>query len=148
MMRGGEELFQAVGAGVGEHFLGVALLFDPALVQNLGSMVAGGHDGANVLLDLPDPPTAIFCYNDRMALAAVEAVRERGLSVPEDVSVVGFDDDPFVIQLLPNLTTANLPHEEMAAHRPQPNRRWFAVRRGLRGRGRGGCRQRRCRANP
>lgn len=91
-----------------------AIPFDPALVQNLGSMAVGGHDGANVLLDLPDPPTAIFCYNDRMALAAVEAVRGRGLSVPHDVSIVGFDNDPFVTQLFPGLTTAILPHEEMA----------------------------------
>jgi LacI family transcriptional regulator len=88
--------------------------FDPALVQNLGSMAAGGHDGANVLLDLPDPPTAIFCYNDRMALSAIDAARERGLSVPKDISIVGFDNDPFVLQLFPGLTTAILPHEEMA----------------------------------
>ena len=88
--------------------------FDPALVQNLGSMAAGGHDGANVLLDLPNPPTAIFCYNDRMAMAAIEAARQRGLSVPEDLSIVGFDNDPFVLQLFPQLTTAILPHDEMA----------------------------------
>ncbi len=88
--------------------------FDPALVQNLGSMAEVGHDGANALLDLPDPPTAIFCFNDRMALAAIDAARERGLSVPEDISIVGFDNDPFVSQLFPGLTTAILPHEEMA----------------------------------
>ena len=88
--------------------------FDPALVQNLGSMAVGGHDGANVLLDLPNPPTAIFCYNDRMALSAIDAARERGLSVPDDLSIVGFDNDPFVLQLFPGLTTAILPHEEMA----------------------------------
>ena len=88
--------------------------FDPALVQNLGSMTEVGHDGANVLLDLPNPPTAIFCFNDRMALAAIDAARERGLSVPEDISIVGFDNDPFVSQLFPGLTTAILPHEEMA----------------------------------
>jgi LacI family transcriptional regulator len=88
--------------------------FDPTLVQNLGSMAVGGHDGANVLLDLPNPPTAIFCYNDRMALSAIDAARERGLSVPDDLSIVGFDNDPFVLQLFPGLTTAILPHEEMA----------------------------------
>jgi LacI family transcriptional regulator len=88
--------------------------YDPVLVQNRGSMVSGGHDGANVLLDMPNPPTAIFCYNDRMALAAIDAARERGLSVPEDVSIVGFDNDPFVLQLFPQLTTATLPHDDMA----------------------------------
>ncbi len=88
--------------------------FDQALVQNLGSMTEVGHDGANVLLDLPNPPTAIFCFNARMALAAIDAARERGLAVPEDISIVGFDNDPFVNQLFPGLTTAILPHAEMA----------------------------------
>jgi LacI family transcriptional regulator len=49
-----------------------------------------------------------------MALAAIDAARERGLSVPDDLSIVGFDNDPFVLQLFPGLTTAILPHEEMA----------------------------------
>ena len=75
-------------------------------------MTVGGHDGANVLLGLPNPSTAVFCYNDRMAPAAIDAVRERGLPVPEDLSIVGFDNDPFVLQLFPGLTTAILPHEE------------------------------------
>lgn len=89
--------------------------FDPALVQNLGSAVAAGHDGLHALLDLADPPTAIFCFNDRMAVGAFEAARERGLRVPEDISIVGFDNDPFVASLFPGgLTTAVLPHEEMA----------------------------------
>lgn len=90
------------------------IAFDPALVKDLGSMTAGGKDGTNALLDLPEPPTAIFCYNDRMALAAIDAARARGLSVPGDLSIVGFDNDPFVTQLFPALTTAVLPHEEMA----------------------------------
>jgi LacI family transcriptional regulator len=89
--------------------------FDEGLLQNLGSAVSAGHDGTHALLDMPDPPTAIFCFNDRMAIGALEAARERGLRVPEELSIVGFDNDPFAAPLFPGgLTTAVLPHEEMA----------------------------------
>jgi LacI family transcriptional regulator len=89
--------------------------FDPQLVQSLGSAASAGHDGAHDLLDLPNPPTAIFCFNDRMAIGALEAARSRGLHVPDDLSVVGFDNDPFATPLFPGgLTTATLPHEKMA----------------------------------
>jgi LacI family transcriptional regulator len=89
--------------------------FDPALVQNLGSSVSAGYDGTQNLLDLSDPPTAIFCFNDRMALGALEAARSRGLRTPEDLSIAGFDNDPFAEALFPGgLTTAVLPHEAMA----------------------------------
>ncbi len=88
---------------------------DPDLVQSQGSSVAGGRAGAHELLDLPDPPTALFCFNDRVALGALEAARERGLNVPADLSIVGFDNDPFASSLFPTgLTTIELPHTEMA----------------------------------
>ena len=79
-----------------------------------GSAVQDAYDGTGALLDLPDPPTAIFCFNDRMALAVHEAARDRGLHVPHDLSVAGFDNDPFVTAFFPSLTTAVLPHEAMA----------------------------------
>ncbi len=66
------------------------------------------------LLDLPEPPTAIFCFNDRVALGCYEALAERGLTVPGDISVVGFDNDEIAATLQPPLTTMILPHEEMA----------------------------------
>ncbi len=91
------------------------IAYDARLVANLGSTVSAGNDGTHTLLDLPDPPTAIFCFNDRMAIGALEAARSRGLRVPEDLSIVGFDNDPFAAPLFPGgLTTAVLPHEEMA----------------------------------
>ena len=89
--------------------------YDPQLVASLGSTVSAGHHGTHGLLDVPDPPTAIFCFNDRMAVGTLEAARERGLRVPEDLSIVGFDNDPFAAPLFPGgLTTAVLPHEAMA----------------------------------
>jgi len=87
---------------------------DPALVVTEDSDTAGGHRAVGRLLDLPDPPTAVFCFNDRMAMGAYRAVRERGLSVPGDVSVVGFDDQELIAAALsPGLTTVALPHYGM-----------------------------------
>ncbi|MGY5882305.1 LacI family DNA-binding transcriptional regulator [Modestobacter lacusdianchii] len=67
------------------------------------------------LLDHPEPPTAIVAANDQMALGAYEAVRQRGLRVPEDVSVVGFDDLPGARWSSPPLTTVHQPLAEMGA---------------------------------
>ena len=80
----------------------------------------GGYEATTRLMDAaahPDErPTALFCYNDRMAMGAYRAIADRGLSIPADVSVVGFDDqDPIATSLFPPLTTVALPHYEMGA---------------------------------
>ncbi|MEH0473609.1 LacI family DNA-binding transcriptional regulator [Streptomyces sp. B21-097] len=67
------------------------------------------------LLDLPAPPTAVFVCSDRMALGAYRALTERGLRIPYDVSVVGFDDLPESRWTTPALTTIRQPLAEMAA---------------------------------
>jgi DNA-binding LacI/PurR family transcriptional regulator len=67
------------------------------------------------LLDLPKPPTAVFVCSDRMALGVYEALAERKLSVPDDISVVGFDDLPEARWVTPALTTVRQPLSEMAA---------------------------------
>jgi LacI family transcriptional regulator len=72
-----------------------------------------GFSGAATLLDLPEPPTAIFASSDQMAFGAYEAVRRRGLRVPDDVSVVGFDDLPEARWASPPLTTVRQPLAEM-----------------------------------
>ena len=59
-------------------------------------------------------PTAVFCFSDRVAFGAYDAIRAAGLEVGRDVSVVGFDDDDMAKGVLPPLTTVVLPHEEMA----------------------------------
>jgi len=64
-------------------------------------------------MDLPRPPTAIFCSNDRMAVGCFEALKERRLSIPGDVSVIGYDDEEVARHLSPQLTTLVLPHREM-----------------------------------
>ena len=86
---------------------------EPRLIMSGGWTHGSGREQTHRLLDLPDPPTAIFCYCDRMAVGAYEAVRERGLRVPEDLSVVGFDNEPVAVDLSPPLTTVELPTEAM-----------------------------------
>jgi LacI family transcriptional regulator len=86
---------------------------DEELIMRGGWTVNGGRELTNRLLDMPNPPTGIFCFNDRMAMGAYDALRQRGLRVPDDVSVVGFDDEDMAAYLLPPLTTVVLPHEEM-----------------------------------
>ncbi|MCC2973824.1 LacI family DNA-binding transcriptional regulator [Massilia sp. IC2-476] len=87
--------------------------FDAQLVCEGDWQVSSGHEHARALLDLPDPPTALFCANDLMAVGAIEAVRERGLDVPRQVSVVGYDDQDIARYTQPPLTTVLLPNYEM-----------------------------------
>jgi LacI family transcriptional regulator len=72
-----------------------------------------GFAGGTTLLALADPPTAVFASSDQMALGVYEAVRRRGLRVPDDISVVGFDDLPEVRWSSPPLTTVRQPLAEM-----------------------------------
>ncbi len=65
----------------------------------------GGHVGTQELLTLTTRPTAIMCYNDYMAIGVYSALRGAGLRIPEDVSVVGYDDITMAAYLLPPLTT-------------------------------------------
>ncbi len=69
----------------------------------------GGYLAAQRLLDLPERPTAIFASNDLEAIGAINAVRERGLSIPADLSIIGFDDIPQASLVYPRLTTVRQP---------------------------------------
>ena len=73
-----------------------------------------GHTAAHGLLTRPHRPTAIFASNDLQALGVYQAARETGLSIPHDLSVVGFDDLPVVAWMDPPLTTVHQPLTEMA----------------------------------
>ncbi|MBT2229959.1 LacI family DNA-binding transcriptional regulator [Nonomuraea sp. NEAU-A123] len=88
---------------------------DPMLIRRGTFLVDSGHDQGHALLSLPDPPTAIFAGSDLMAFGVFEAARQRGLRVPEDLSVVGFDDLPLSKSAWPPLTTVRQPLQEMAA---------------------------------
>jgi LacI family transcriptional regulator len=89
------------------------LPFDAALVRDGDWMSGTGFDGTLQLMRLERPPTAIFCANDLMALGAIEALKQLGLRVPEDVSVMGYDDQEISRHTHPPLTTLVLPSYEM-----------------------------------
>lgn len=72
-----------------------------------------GVAGAEALLSLKQRPTAIFACNDEMAAGVYQVAREKGLSIPEDLSIVGFDDTPVSSRLWPSLTTIRWPIVEM-----------------------------------
>lgn len=99
-----------------EVLRGAGIEPDPALHVRGAVTAAGGRSGAELLLDLPESrrPTALFCFNDRMAAGAYVAARHRGLEIPRDLSIIGFDDQQLVAaELDPPLTTVALPHYEM-----------------------------------
>ncbi|GFM75568.1 MULTISPECIES: LacI family DNA-binding transcriptional regulator [Pseudomonas] len=85
--------------------------FDPALVCHGNFSLQAGYDGAGAILELPERPTALFCENDEMAIGALKRIKEHGLRVPEDLSLVGFDDIPLAAYCDPPLTTISQPAE-------------------------------------
>ncbi len=90
--------------------------YDPALVVKGGWTISGGYRAMNKLFTLPDPPTAVFCFCDRTAVGVYNAVVEAGKIVGRDISVIGFDNETFTADMLPPLTTMELPHADMARH--------------------------------
>ncbi len=103
-----------------ERFGGYRRALDEAGLPFLPELVVHGDGKAEAainamekVLALPEPPTAVFCYNDMSALGALRAIRSRGLRVPEDISVVGFDDLFLASYLHPPLTTVRQPMRRM-----------------------------------
>ena len=89
------------------------LRYDPALVVDGEFSFDSGLAAGRQLLGMAERPTAIFAANDDMAAGAICAICERGLSVPKDVSVCGFDDMPIARHIYPALTTVRQPSREM-----------------------------------
>ena len=86
---------------------------DPQLAIHGGFTRDGGYEAARAMISSGAAFTAIYAANDQMAVGALAALREAGLRVPEDVSVVGFDDIPMIRDVLPSLTTIRVPMREM-----------------------------------
>jgi LacI family transcriptional regulator len=101
-MHGYRAALEAAGVVVGEEY-----------VRNGSHDYASGVSGGAILLDLPEPPTAIFVATDESAAGVIEAARLRGRSVPGDLSVIGFDDSTVARLLSPPLTTIRQPLREM-----------------------------------
>lgn len=85
----------------------------PTLVIETEFSQEGGHMATQELLSNGLPCTALFCTSDVMAIGALQALKEAGIRVPEDLSLAGFDDIPIVRQLTPALSTVALPLEQM-----------------------------------
>ena len=88
---------------------------DPSFVRYGDFFVGGGYRHGLSLLDRPDRPTAIFAGSDFQAMGVLRAAHDLGLRVPQDVSVVGYDNLPVSEWIAPRLTTINQPLQEMAA---------------------------------
>ena len=85
------------------------IAFDESLIQRGDFSVESGQKMMRVLLQQKPIPTAVFCANDEMAVGAIRTAKQAGLDVPEDLSVVGFDDQEFAELFDPALTTVHIP---------------------------------------
>lgn len=91
------------------------VLLTPDRLRHVEPTTAHGRRAAAELLDLTPRPTAIVCFNDKVAVGTLQAARERGLRVPEDLSVAGFDDIDLAEATDPRLTTVRQPLQEMGS---------------------------------
>jgi DNA-binding LacI/PurR family transcriptional regulator len=86
---------------------------DPVLVVESRAGQASGYASMQKLLALPQPPTAVFAHNDVLAMGAISAIYRAGLTVPHDISIVGYDDTIQATYFNPPLTTIKIPIAEM-----------------------------------
>jgi len=100
-------------AGYRAALLAAGIPPDPQWVREGDFFQPDGFAGAQALLALPQPPSAIFASNDVSAFGVMEAVRDAGKRLPDDMSIVGFDDIPQAAQVNPTLTTVRQPLEQM-----------------------------------
>ena len=101
-------------AGFEEAMASAGLEVDEALVRPGSYTFESGVSAGQALVELENRPTAIFACNDEMAIGAMIAARRSGLLIPEDVSIVGFDDTPLSSHVWPSLTTVRWPIVDMA----------------------------------
>ncbi len=91
------------------------LAYDQKLVCYGNWEPSSGYEKTHELMKLPEPPDGIFCANDLMAIGCIEALKELGKAIPEDVAVVGFDNRDIAQFTMPPLTTFHLPMFEMGS---------------------------------
>ena len=99
--------------GYRDSLLDAGLSYEPSLVTEGDFTIASGLQGGRALLEGTPRPTAIFCSNDEMAIGAIQAGKAAGLRIPQDLSVVGFDDIQFAAAYVPPLTTVAQPRLEI-----------------------------------
>ena len=106
----GKNRYAGYQNGLTKHQIDV----DATLVFRGNYSFESGMEGAEYFMSLDHPPTAIICANDSMALGAIKRLHQAGIHVPEDISIVGFDDIDVASQINPALTTVAAPIEEIA----------------------------------
>ncbi|WP_339147134.1 MULTISPECIES: LacI family DNA-binding transcriptional regulator [unclassified Sutcliffiella] len=89
------------------------IILDENFIYEGDFMESSGYNGAKYILGKPNPPTALFLSNDTMAVGAYKAVEELGLKIPDDISIIGFDNAIFSQYLSPALTTVDMPFAEL-----------------------------------
>jgi DNA-binding LacI/PurR family transcriptional regulator len=87
---------------------------NPLYIQSAENSMAGGNQGMQALLSLPQRPTAVFASDDNMAVGAMHAAYQQGVRVPQDISLIGFDDISIAAYLTPPLTTIRQPVEALS----------------------------------
>jgi DNA-binding LacI/PurR family transcriptional regulator len=107
----GKNRYEGYKSGLHKHGIGA----DESLVFRGNYTFGSGVSGVEYFLSLEQRPTAIICANDSMALGAISSLQKAGLKVPDDISIIGFDDIHLAIQVTPALTTIAVPVDEIAA---------------------------------
>lgn len=102
--------------GYDHALLQAGLTLDPALIIESPATRQGGIEAIEKLLLLPDRPTAIFCYNDTIAIGAMMKLKDAGINPGQDMAIVGFDDIPEAAIISPKLTTVSSFTRMMGAH--------------------------------
>ncbi|MDD4519057.1 MAG: LacI family DNA-binding transcriptional regulator [Limnochordia bacterium] len=85
----------------------------PFFIRSKPSLSVGAYQAALGLLDEPNRPSAVLCFNDLIAVQLIQAAMERGVQIPEELSVIGFDDTPEATLVQPQLTTVQVPKSQM-----------------------------------
>lgn len=96
-----------------ESLQAAGLPVDPNLVVECGPTIEDSYQATRQLLELPSRPTALLAINDFLAIGALRAIRDLNLNVPQDVSLVGYDDIPLAKYLVPRLSTASKDGKKM-----------------------------------
>jgi LacI family transcriptional regulator len=100
-------------AGYREALERAEIPVDPTLIYEGNYLLGDGVHQTNTMLDRPDPPTAIFAGNDAQAAGVYQALYQRNIRIPDEMSVIGFDDVVYTAQMSPPLTTIHQPLAEM-----------------------------------
>jgi LacI family transcriptional regulator len=96
-----------------ESLQAAGLPVDPNLIVECGPTLEDSYQATRQLLSLPAPPTALLAINDLLAIGALRAIRDLDLNVPQDISLIGYDNIPFAKYLVPRLSTASKDGKKM-----------------------------------